>query len=86
MQSDMAKDELRRAWDALRADIHAKLLNGNLVARGFRCPHVVGSSEVVIPASEWRVLFLENVKSEASSKTSSDALYEGVVIRKRLAV
>jgi hypothetical protein len=85
MQSDMAKGEVRRAWDKLRADIHAKLLNGNLVARGFRRPHTLGSPEVVIPASEWRILFLQNVTSEASSKTSSEALYEGIVIRKGVA-
>jgi hypothetical protein len=85
MKSDMAKDELRRAWDALRADIHTKLLGGSLIARGFRRPHTLGSPEVTIPASEWRILFLQNVTSEASTKTSSEALYEGLVIRRRLA-
>jgi hypothetical protein len=42
LQSGAAKDELARAWDALRFD----------------------------------------VTSEASSKTSTDALYTGIVIRK----
>src|ERR1035437_2465984 len=82
LQSDMAKDELRRAWDALRFDVQTKLMSGNLVARGFRVPHVAGSSEVEILPSEWRILTLQNVTSEASSKTSSDALYTGIVVRK----
>jgi hypothetical protein len=86
MQSDMARDELRRTWDELRADIHDKLLSGNLIARGFRRPHALGSPEVVIPAPEWRILFLQNVTSEASGKTSSEALYEGIVIRKRVEI
>jgi len=82
IQSDMAKDELRRAWDALRFDVHAKLMNGNLVAKAFRVPHVGGSPEVEILPSEWRILTLQNVTSEASSKTSSAPLYTGIVIRR----
>jgi hypothetical protein len=85
LQSQIAKDELRQAWDALRLDMQAKLMSGNLVARGFRVPHVAGSSEVEILPSEWRILTLDNVRSEAFSKTSNAVLYEGIVIQQKVA-
>jgi hypothetical protein len=85
LQSNIAKDELRQAWDALRLDVEAKLLSGNLVARGFRVPHIAGSSEVEILPAEWRILTLQNVKSEAFSKTSGAMIYEGIVIWEKIA-
>jgi hypothetical protein len=83
LQFDIAKDELTRAWDSLRLDVHTKLMNGILVARGFHVPHVGGSSEVDISPTDWRILTLQNVTSEARAKPSGDALYTGIIIRKK---
>jgi hypothetical protein len=82
MQYDMAKDELKRAWDALRDDIELKLANGTLIAKGFRYPHASGNVEVAIASAEWRVLTLNNAKSEALRKGSGDVLYSGLLIGK----
>lgn len=82
MQTAHAKDGLRRAWDALRVDIESKLTRGYLIAKGFRCPHVVGSAETEISMAEWRILDLNNVTSEAIKKGSDDILYSGIVLRR----
>ena len=83
MQSDIAKDELKRAWNDLRDDLQKKMLDGLLVARGFREPHVAGGTEVEIPSSEWRILVLDNVNSEALRKGSGAVIYSGVAFGKR---
>ena len=77
-QSDIATEELRRAWDALRSDIHKKLCSGKLISRGFRVPHVSGNSEVNISSEEWRVLTLDNAQSEAIR--DGELLYTGLLI------
>ncbi len=82
IQNDTAKGELRRAWDALRDDIEGKLAKGTLIVKGFRAPHVAGNVEVAIAPAEWRVLTLNNAKSEALRKGSADVLYSGLVIGK----
>src|ERR1700737_924654 len=82
MQISHSGDELRRAWDALRADIESKLTRGYLIGGGFRSPHVAGSAETEISMAEWRILDLNNVTSEATKKGSNDVLYSGVVLRR----
>jgi hypothetical protein len=82
IQYDMAKGELRRAWDVMREEIEGSLVNGVLTAKGFRVPHIVGRAEVEIAPAEWRVLTLNNVKSEALRKGSNEVLYSGLLIRK----
>lgn len=81
MKRDMAKDELRSAWDALRADLEGKLASGSLIAKGFRAPHTAGSAEVTIASAEWRILTLNNAQSEALRRGSPDVLYSGILIR-----
>jgi hypothetical protein len=80
MGQRIAGDELRRAWDAIRDDIEAKLRSGSLVAKGFRSPHAAGASEIDIEASEWRVLSLDNVESKAMRKGGDEIIYVGVAI------
>lgn len=82
MQHDMAKEELREAWNALRADLEVKLANGTLIAKGFLAPHIAGSAEATIAPAEWRVLTLNNAQSEALRKWSAEVLYSGLLIRK----
>jgi hypothetical protein len=82
MQYDMAKGELKRSWDNLREDIEWKLAKGALMAKGFRSPHVSGNAEVAIFPAEWRVLTLNNAKSEALRKGSGEVLYSGLLIGK----
>lgn len=78
--SDYAQQDLRDAWDALRNNIEGQLQSGALIAKGFRAPHVGGNPEVNIAAAEWRILTLENVKSEALRKDSGETVYVGIVI------
>jgi hypothetical protein len=80
LQVDIAKEELRRAWDALRSDIHKKLCGGKLISKGFRAPHVGGNPEVTISSAEWRALTLDNIKSEAIRDGDSEILYTGLLI------
>jgi hypothetical protein len=82
MMSDNAMSESKRAWDALRDDIHSKLVSGALIAKGFRQPHTGGTAEIEISKSEWRILSLNNVTSEAFRKGGSEVLYAGLIIRK----
>jgi hypothetical protein len=82
IQRDHAQGELPNAWEAMRADVHKKLNDGILIARGFRAPHVGGAGEVTIPQDEWRILALDNVKSEVTTKRDGQIAYTGVVIRK----
>lgn len=82
MQNDMAKEELKRAWDALRDDMEGKLASGTLIAKGFRAPHIAGNNEVTIAAAEWRVLTLNDAKAEALRKGSGEVLYTGLLIGK----
>jgi hypothetical protein len=77
----LSEPELRRAWDELRADLHKKLVVGDLVAKGFREPHVSGGDEVEISSAEWRILTLDNVNSTARTKDHGVA-YSGLLIRK----
>jgi hypothetical protein len=75
----MTEPALRSAWDKLREDIHQKLANGRLVAKGFREPHVSGSLEVEISSAEWRLFTLDNVNSTALR--NGEIAYSGLVIR-----
>ena len=79
---DLAKDELRLAWNELRGDIHKKLSGGELIAEGFRAPHVAGSAEIEISSAEWRILFLDTAKSEAIKKDGGESVYTGLMICK----
>ncbi len=81
-QRDLAKDGIPPAWEALRADVHKKLSSGILVAKGFRSPHNGGAPEITIPQDEWRILALDNVKSEVTTKHDSQVAYVGVLIGK----
>jgi len=76
----MNRDEVVKAWDHLRIDICRRLSIGSLMARGFRVPHIGGSAEIDIPASEWRVLDIDNTRDEALRKGSREVIYAGVVI------
>ncbi|HUC62347.1 MAG TPA: hypothetical protein VMF53_10355 [Alphaproteobacteria bacterium] len=80
---DFASNELTRAWDELRGDLHEKLINETLVAKGFRVPHVGGNPEIQISPAEWRILTFDNVKSEATKTGSNEVLYTGLVIGKK---
>jgi len=82
MFSKTATEEYRRAWEALRGDMHSKLIAGTLTAKGFRTPHTSGNREVDIPRAEWRILILNQVNSEAIAAGSSEVLYSGLLIRK----
>jgi len=77
---DLAKDELRRAWEGLLSDIHKKLTSGKLIAKGFRAPHVAGSPEIEIPPSEWRILLIDIAKSDAFR--GGETVYAGLMISK----
>jgi hypothetical protein len=79
---DLARDELKLAWDELRSDIHRKLSGGALIAKGFQVPHVAGSAEMEIPPAEWRILLLDNEKSEAVRKDDRERVYIGLMISK----
>ncbi len=79
-QRDIAKGELPSAWEALRADVHKKLSSGILVGKGFRSPHAGGAPEITIPQDEWRILALDNVKSEVTTKRDGQVAYVGVLI------
>jgi len=79
---DLAKDELRLAWNELRGDIHKKLSGGELIAEGFRAPHVAGSAEIEISSAGWRILFLDTAKSEAIKKDGGESVYTGLMICK----
>jgi hypothetical protein len=79
---ELARDELKQTWGALREDIRQKLTGRRLIAKGFRAPHVGGSPEIDIPPSEWRILMLDNVDSEATRKDTGEVLYTGLLIAK----
>lgn len=51
--------------EALRANIHAQLLSGQLVAKGFLAPHVAGASKIIIPTEEWQFLLLDDAGDQA---------------------
>jgi hypothetical protein len=82
IQRDIAGADLPGAWEFLRVDILKKLNDGILDAKGFRAPHVGGASEISIPQDEWRILTLDNAKSEVTTKRDEKIAYTGVVIRK----
>ena len=79
---NQAKYELTSAWDTLREEIHKKLCRGELVAKGFRVPHVGGNTEIEILPAEWRVLLLDSVKSEAIRKNDVGTVYTGILVSK----
>ncbi|MGA7069787.1 hypothetical protein [Bradyrhizobium sp.] len=58
-RSGRSIDELENCYEAMRADIRAKLSNGHLMAKGFRSPHTPTTPEVMIPMGEWRFLILD---------------------------
>jgi hypothetical protein len=82
MYLNQAKYELTSAWDTLREEIHKKLCIGELVAKGFRVPHVAGNTEIEILPAEWRILLLDNVKSEAIRKNDGGTVYTGILVSK----
>jgi hypothetical protein len=79
---NQAKYELTSAWDALSEEIHKKLCRGELVAKGFRVPHVGGNTEIEILPAEWRVLLLDGVKSEAIRKNDGGTVYTEILVSK----
>lgn len=80
----MTEPYLRKAWDKLREDLHKKLINHTLVAKGFREPHVAGNAEVEISSAEWRILVLDNVDSRALRKSDHEVVYSGLLIGQKL--
>jgi hypothetical protein len=79
-QHSLAESELPIVWDAIRSDVLNKLGNGALIAKGFRTPHSGGMPEIIIPQDEWRILALDNIKSEVTTKREGHVAYIGVVI------
>jgi hypothetical protein len=79
---NQAKYELTSAWDTLREEINKKLCRGELVAKGFRVPHVGGNTEIEILPAEWRVLLLDSAKSEAIRKNDGGTVYTGILVSK----
>jgi hypothetical protein len=75
----MTEPYARQAWDKLREDTHQKLIDGRLIAKGFREPHASGNLEVEISSAEWRILALDNVNSTALR--NGEVVYSGLVIR-----
>jgi hypothetical protein len=81
MSHDLGEAELRLARDELRGDIHKKLSGGELIAKGF---HIASITEIEIPAAAWRILLLDNTKSEATRKDGGGSIYTGLMISKAL--
>jgi len=78
---DVSKTEAREGWNMLRLNLVRKLSHGILIAKGFRFPHVAGNREVEIPASEWRILDLDDAKASATRSGSDEIVYFGIEMR-----
>jgi len=55
----------RDCLEALRTNIHARLRDGQLIAKGFLAPHTPGAIERIIPKEEWRFLSLDATANQA---------------------
>jgi hypothetical protein len=55
----------RDCLDALRTNIHDRLKDGQLIAKGFLAPHTPGDIEKIIPREEWRFLLLDDDGDQA---------------------
>jgi len=72
---------LRDYWELLRGDLGQKLVSGDLIAKGYAEPYKGGSDEVLIKASEWRMLTVSPYDGTAMKKIGLPSIvYSGVEI------
>ncbi|HLY04304.1 MAG TPA: hypothetical protein VKR31_01010 [Rhizomicrobium sp.] len=79
MQLRIGDDDLRFYWREIRRDLQERLAKGELIAKGFKSPHVADASEIIIPAAEWRFL---QVNPKDATATGAGVEYVGIAIAK----
>jgi hypothetical protein len=76
---------LREAQATARAraleDVYEKLINGTLIAKGFRHPIRSTTMEREIPAAHWRIIRFNGDFTEARSQNASLGIqYSGITV------
>ena len=72
-----AKTKRNISYAHIESDLYEKLINGNLVAKGFLAPINPYSEELLIPSARWRFLRFANELRDASGE---DMTYKAVSV------